>query len=91
MLNAFQHLGLNKSINNRDRAEKNVREIKKELKNVEAEKPSWAEGVSRYHCGTLRWCAEYRVTGSVASSAARRCSDQETQGKYLVACSNAAP
>ncbi len=47
MLNAFQHLGLNKSINNRDRAEKNVREIKKELRKVEAEKPSWPQGVSR--------------------------------------------
>lgn len=44
MLNAFQHLGLNKSINNRDRAEKNVREIKKELRKVEAEKPSWPQG-----------------------------------------------
>lgn len=46
MLNAYQHLGLNKTINNRDRVEKNVREVKKDLKRAEADRPGWQEGVS---------------------------------------------
>lgn len=36
LLNAFQHLGVNKTIDNRERAEKNIREIRKELKRAEA-------------------------------------------------------
>lgn len=45
LLNAYQHLGMNKAVNNRDRGQKNIGEIKKELKKAEAAKPSWGEGV----------------------------------------------
>jgi ubiquitin conjugation factor E4 B len=47
LANAFQHLGLIKTISTRKRAEKNISEIEKELKRAEASRPSW-EGVS--HC-----------------------------------------
>jgi ubiquitin conjugation factor E4 B len=41
LLNAFQHLGLVKTIGNRGRAEKNISEIEKELKRAEASRADW--------------------------------------------------
>jgi ubiquitin conjugation factor E4 B len=45
LLQTYQHLGLNKTLDNRDRAEKNVKEFKKDLKRLEAEKAGWQAGV----------------------------------------------
>ncbi|KAL7421849.1 Ubiquitin conjugation factor E4 [Cryptotrichosporon argae] len=42
LTNAFQHLGLVKTISNRKKAEKNMNEIEKELKRVEADRANWA-------------------------------------------------
>jgi ubiquitin conjugation factor E4 B len=42
LLNAFQHLGLNKTISTRLKAEKNIHEIEKELKRAEASRGDWA-------------------------------------------------
>jgi ubiquitin conjugation factor E4 B len=47
LLQTYQHLGLNKTLDNRDRAEKNVKEFKKDLKRLEAEKAGWQAGVSK--------------------------------------------
>ena len=41
LLNAFQHLGLVKTIATRGRAEKNIAEIEKELKRTEASHGDW--------------------------------------------------
>nr|XP_018262826.1 ubiquitin-conjugation factor E4 B [Kwoniella dejecticola CBS 10117]OBR84984.1 ubiquitin-conjugation factor E4 B [Kwoniella dejecticola CBS 10117] len=42
LMNAFIHLGIVKTIGTRERAEKNMSEIEKELKRAEAQRPSWA-------------------------------------------------
>lgn len=44
LLNAYQHIGMNKTISNRERASKNVYEIKKDLRRLEAQRPSWVSG-----------------------------------------------
>lgn len=65
LLQSYQHLGLNKTLDNRDRAEKNVKEFKKDLKRLEAEKAGWQAGVScagfssRQSSG-LKWIGELR-------------------------------
>jgi hypothetical protein len=48
LLQTYQHLGINKTLDNRDRADKNVREFKKDLKRLEAERSSWQPGVSQF-------------------------------------------
>lgn len=45
LLAAFQHLGLNKTISTRVKAEKNISDIEKELQRAEAARADWA-GVS---------------------------------------------
>jgi len=45
LLNAFQHLGLVKTISTRGRAEKNISEMEKELNRTEASRGDWT-GVS---------------------------------------------
>ena len=51
MLHAFQQRGLGKTISTRIRAEKNIGEMEKELKRVEASRADWVNvseiGVSR--------------------------------------------
>lgn len=44
LLNAYQHFGMNKTISNRERASKNVYEIKKDLRRLEAQRASWGSG-----------------------------------------------
>ncbi|KAJ9098222.1 hypothetical protein QFC21_004551 [Naganishia friedmannii] len=44
LLNAYQHVGMNKTISNRDRASKNIHEIRKDLRRLEAERASWGPG-----------------------------------------------
>jgi ubiquitin conjugation factor E4 B len=44
LLNAYQHVGMNKTISNRERASKNIHEIRKDLRRLEAERPSWGSG-----------------------------------------------
>ncbi|GHJ85049.1 hypothetical protein NliqN6_1451 [Naganishia liquefaciens] len=44
LLNAYQHVGMNKTISNRERASKNVYEIKKDLRRLEAQRASWGSG-----------------------------------------------
>ncbi|KAJ9117556.1 hypothetical protein QFC22_004406 [Naganishia vaughanmartiniae] len=44
LLNAYQHVGMNKTISNRDRASKNIHEIRKDLRRLEAERASWGQG-----------------------------------------------
>lgn len=45
LVNAFQHLGLIKTIGSRVKAEKNISDFEKELKRAEASRADWA-GVS---------------------------------------------
>lgn len=42
LLNAFQHIGLNKTIGNRTTAERNLSDVEKELKRTEASSGDWA-------------------------------------------------
>lgn len=44
LLNAFQHIGLNKTIGNRSTAERNLSDVEKQLKRTEASTGDW-EGV----------------------------------------------
>lgn len=45
LLNAFQHLGITKTIETRIKAERNISDLEKELRRAEATRPTWA-GVS---------------------------------------------
>jgi hypothetical protein len=47
LLNAFQHIGLNKTIGNRTTAERNLSDVEKELKRTQASSGDW-EGVRDY-------------------------------------------
>lgn len=44
LLNAYQHFGINKTISNRERASKNIYEIRKDLRRLEAQRASWGTG-----------------------------------------------
>ncbi|KAJ9110282.1 hypothetical protein QFC19_001685 [Naganishia cerealis] len=47
LLNAYQHFGMNKTISNRERASKNIYEIRKDLRRLEAQRPSWGSGTTQ--------------------------------------------
>lgn len=65
LLNSFQHLGMVKTVGNRDRAEKTLSEIEKELKRTEASRGDW-EGVSDLPCSELMQNAALQAQGEAA-------------------------